>query len=48
MQLTPANWAFAEDATGSPATDGTVEAWTSFDADTARGYGHLRLRLRKG
>lgn len=40
----PANWALAEDATGSAAPDGTVDAWITFETGAARGYGHLRLR----
>ena len=43
-RVQPANWALAEDATGSTAAGGTVEAWTTFETGAARGYGHLRLR----
>lgn len=43
----PANWALAEDATGSAGPDGTVEAWITFETGAARGYGHLRLRNGK-
>jgi hypothetical protein len=43
----PANWALAEDATGSTGPDGTVEAWITFETAAARGYGHLRLRNGK-
>ncbi|MFM9273818.1 NAD(P)/FAD-dependent oxidoreductase [Pseudarthrobacter sp. NKDBFgelt] len=43
-RVQPANWALAEDATGSTGVDGTVEAWIAFETGAARGYGHLRLR----
>ncbi|WP_406633526.1 NAD(P)-binding domain-containing protein [Pseudarthrobacter quantipunctorum] len=43
-RVQPANWALAEDATGSTAAGGTVEAWITFETGAARGYGHLRLR----
>ena len=43
----PANWALAEDATGSTGAGGTVEAWITFETGAARGYGHLRLRSGK-
>lgn len=43
-RVQPANWALAEDATGSTGVDGTVEAWITFETGAARGYGHLRLR----
>ncbi|TDL33756.1 NAD(P)/FAD-dependent oxidoreductase [Arthrobacter nitrophenolicus] len=43
----PACWALAEDATGSTAPGGTVEAWITFETGAARGYGHLRLRNGK-
>ncbi|SEQ05274.1 NAD(P)/FAD-dependent oxidoreductase [Arthrobacter sp. OV608] len=43
----PANWALAEDATGSAGPDGTVEAWITFETGAARGYGHLRLQNGK-
>ncbi|NSX35355.1 NAD(P)/FAD-dependent oxidoreductase [Pseudarthrobacter oxydans] len=43
-RVQPANWVLAEDATGSAAADGTVEAWVTFETGAARGYGHLRLR----
>jgi putative flavoprotein involved in K+ transport len=43
----PANWTLAEDATGSAAPGGTVEAWITFETGAARGYGHLRLRNGK-
>lgn len=43
----PANWALAEDATGSTGPGGTVEAWITFETGAARGYAHLRLRNGK-
>jgi hypothetical protein len=46
-RVQPANWALAEDATGSTAADGMVEAWITFETGAARGYGHLRLRNGK-
>ena len=43
-RVQPAKWALAEDATGSTAAGGSVEAWITFETGAARGYGHLRLR----
>ncbi len=40
-RIRPSGWAVDGEASGA---DGVIEAWISFETDTARGRGHLRLK----